>query len=103
VFLNPRINFGKWAFQTLLPEPARFRRGRAFEFEIESFFPVFCLRTEKIIAWSEERLNFVRRLQRFPISPNRFFEAFFALETIAYISIGTRLSQFALQDRLAWG
>jgi hypothetical protein len=79
------INLGKWAVRMLLPEPAR--PFGIPVFEIQGFLSVFSLflRTEKIIARCEERLNFVRRLQRFPISPNRLFEAFVPLETMAYI------------------
>lgn len=75
----------------LLAEPARLFGSLIFE--VEGFFAVFYLRTfavfylrtEKIIAPCEEGLNCVTRLQSFPISLNRFFEAFFVLETMVYI------------------
>lgn len=74
------INFGKWSRWMLLAQPARLLGGSIFE--IQGFLAIFRLRAEKVIARCEEPL---RSLQSFPISPNRFFEASIALETMVYI------------------
>ena len=84
MFPSLLINLGEGTFPMLLAETARLYGGPIFEFEIEGFLPVFCLRTEKIVARCEERLP-VMRLQSFSILLDRLPERMFVLETMVYL------------------
>src|ERR1700692_313185 len=66
---------------------ARLLRGAVLE--IERFLPALYLylRTKKIIAPCEERVDYVRKIQGFQVSPDRFFEMPFQAVTIRFASL----------------